>query len=450
MPVRELNTSTKIETAPAPVKPGVLLYHAPRVSGHSGIALRVARGKRGGVQRTILVVARGPDRKERRVHVSDWPPGEGVSLSDILTRGCVIRDRVKKGLDPYPPDVESAKAEPTLREIWKWYEETHGPNKKPSTRENDKRIWRVHIEPQLGGKLPSDLTYDVLKRWYAAVAKKSIVNANRAYQLVKAVFNAARRKWRKAGKANAGPPEWALANPLDVIGPEDRMPEPERIVVLTPAERERLLACIREYPPLPPQKSCDENSEPGPKWLSMKQSANCLLLIALTGCRKREALDAHWDEFDLDNGYWTIPASRTKQSRMTRIPLLPDALSHIKKLHADRTSDILVFPQIGDATKSQDTLKRTWRTIIKQAKLTAVVNRANGTTSELRIHDLRHNFGTMAVEAGLPLEVVGKLLGHRQISTTQRYAHVHDGVLKAGVKQLAAFVTAQSNSGTNK
>jgi integrase len=446
MPVRELNTSTKIETAPAPVKPGVLLYHAPRVSGHSGIALRVARGKRGGVLRTILVIARGPDRKERRVHVSDWPPGEGISLNDILTRACVIRERIKKGLDPYPADVETAKTEPALREIWKWYEGTHGPNKKPSTRENDQRLWRVHIEPQLGGKQPSDLTYDVLKRWYSAIAKSSVVNANRAYKLIKAVFNAARRKWRTAGKASAGPPNWALANPLDVIGPEDRKPEPERIVVLTPAERELLLRCIRDYPPRPERKSGDDTDDPGIRWQSMKQSGNCLLLIALTGCRKREALDARWDEFDLNTGYWTIPASRTKQSRMTRIPLLPDALAHVKKLYAERISDTLVFPQIGDATKSQDTLKRSWRTIIKQAGLTAVVNHANGTTSELRIHDLRHNFGTVAVEAGLPLEVVGKLLGHSQISTTQRYAHVHDAVVKAGVEKLADYVAAHTST----
>ena len=429
MPIRELNTSTKIETAPAPTKPGFRLYHAPRVSGHAGIVLRVTRGRAGGVRRTIQVVTRGPDRREHRAFVSDWPVAEGKTLASTLARACEMRERIKKGLPPYPPDTMEAEiAVPQLCQIWARYLKTHTPDKKPSTASNDERLWRLHIAPSLGNKRPEELTYDVIKRWYRAVAAKSVVNANRSFKLLKAVLNAAKRKWKEP---------WARENPCDVLGPEDRKQETGRVIVIAREQRAKLIQCIAEHPLSKPAKAGREKDEPNIRTLAMRQSANCLLLIALTGCRKHEALDAKWSEFDLQNGFWNIPATRTKQARSIRIPLLPDALNHVKSLFDKRVSDTLLFPQGGDATKTQDTLKRSWRTIVKRAGLSAVINLEDGSVSEFRIHDLRHAFGTLAVEAGLPLEVVGGLLGHSQVSTTRRYAHIHDRILEAGVAKIA-------------
>ena len=126
MPIRELNTSTKIETAPAPAKPGFRLYHAPRVSGHAGIVLRVTRGRNGSVGRAIQVIARGPDRRERRIFVSSWPPPAGEALSEVLRRACEMRERIKKGLNPYPPERDAESAVPVLDAIWLRYRKTRG------------------------------------------------------------------------------------------------------------------------------------------------------------------------------------------------------------------------------------------------------------------------------------------------------------------------------------
>ncbi len=438
MPVRELNTSTKIETAPAPAKPGHRIYHAPRVSSDAGIALRVARGKNGGVKRTIQVIARDPERRERRAFVTDWPPADGQSLNEVMARAREIRDRIRKGLTPYPPAPQEEKAEPTLSEIWKRYEKATSSTKRPSTVSYYESLWRLHIGPHIGQKRPSDLTYDEIRRWYDKLAKKSTVNANRGYKLVKAVLNFAKLKWKEP---------WARENPLDVLGTEDRHRERKRTIILTKEQRETLLQCIREHPVVIPAKTSKrKEDEPDIQFLAKRQSADCLLLIALTGCRKGEALDARWNEFDLEGGFWNIPATRNKQKKLTRIPLLPAALAHVRALHEKRVSDTLVFPQGRDATKAQDTLKRSWRTIITRAGITKITNHDDGSVGELRIHDLRHVFGTTAVEAGLGLEVVAGLLGHSQISTTQRYAHVHDKVLKAGIDKLAAHL----GSGTAK
>ena len=433
MPTRELNTATKIETAPAPSKPGFRIYHAPRVSGHSGLALRVVRGETGTVSRTLQVITRGPDRREQRIFVSSWPLASDQVLSDVLLRACEIRDRIKKGLPAYPPAPadDAQEAEPSVKQIWLRYTKAHASDQKASTVKNDDRLWRCHIEPVLGGKRPSELTYDNLKKWYQDIAAKSVANANRSYQVLKAAFNFSSRKW---------PAPWAQRNPLELLGPEDRKPEKVRTIVLNAKSYNRLMACIREHPvstPKPPRPR-----KRGTRYLSERQTADCLLLIALTGCRKREALDAHWAEFDLSTGVWTIPAVRTKQARTVRLPLVSEALEHLKNLYARRSGDALVFPQSRDPKKAQNSLKKGWATIIKRAGLTEVINLEDGTSGPLRIHDLRHVFGTSAAEAGLRLEVIAGLLGHSQLSTTRRYVAIHDEILKAGASQLGAHLKA--------
>ena len=56
---------------------------------------------------------------------------------------------------------------------------------------------------------------------------------------------------------------------------------------------------------------------------------------------------------------------------------------------------------------------------------------------DVRIHDLRHTFASLLVSGGASLEMIGKLLGHTQMQTTQRYAHLLDAPLKAGVDAVA-------------
>ncbi|MFN9148315.1 MAG: tyrosine-type recombinase/integrase, partial [Hyphomonadaceae bacterium] len=52
---------------------------------------------------------------------------------------------------------------------------------------------------------------------------------------------------------------------------------------------------------------------------------------------------------------------------------------------------------------------------------------------DLRLHDLRHSFASFAAEAGASLQLIGKALGHTQIKTTERYAHLRDDPLQAMV-----------------
>ena len=59
---------------------------------------------------------------------------------------------------------------------------------------------------------------------------------------------------------------------------------------------------------------------------------------------------------------------------------------------------------------------------------------------DVRIHDLRHTFASLLVSGGASLEMIGRLLGHTQIGTTQRYAHLIDSPLRAGVNAVGEIL----------
>jgi site-specific recombinase XerD len=71
-------------------------------------------------------------------------------------------------------------------------------------------------------------------------------------------------------------------------------------------------------------------------------------------------------------------------------------------------------------------VRRFWAQIQKTCEL-----------SDVHIHDLRHTFASLLVSGGASLEMIGKLLGHSQIQTTLRYAHLMDSPLRAGVDAVA-------------
>lgn len=64
---------------------------------------------------------------------------------------------------------------------------------------------------------------------------------------------------------------------------------------------------------------------------------------------------------------------------------------------------------------------------------------------DVRIHDLRHTFASLLVSGGASLEMIGRLLGHTQIGTTQRYTHLIDATLRAGVNAVGEMLNLRLN-----
>ena len=85
----------------------------------------------------------------------------------------------------------------------------------------------------------------------------------------------------------------------------------------------------------------------------------------------------------------------------------------------------------GSAEKPRSDLKKPWSAIRRHAGLEG-----------LRIHDLRHSFASVGAGAGLGLPIVGKLLGHTQASTTQKYAHLDNDPLRRASNAIGATIAA--------
>lgn len=145
--------------------------------------------------------------------------------------------------------------------------------------------------------------------------------------------------------------------------------------------------------------------------------SNVIRLLLLTGSRRNEVLYATWDQFDLEMGVWTKPAHTTKQRRMEHLPLSTSALDILIKMKDESISPFL-FPGKVPGRPLQE-IKKSWDTIRKKAGI-----------PDVRLHDLRHTHASHLVSSGLSLSIVGKLLGHTQASTTQRYAHLADEPLR--------------------
>ena len=150
-------------------------------------------------------------------------------------------------------------------------------------------------------------------------------------------------------------------------------------------------------------------------------------MLIVTGARKREVLDARWEDVDLERRSWRIHT--TKLGRARHVPLSDGAISVLQSV-----------PRIGGCAwvfanpktqKPYVTVQGSWDTSRRAAGL-----------ADLRMHDLRHSFASFLVNAGRTLYEVQHLLGHTQIKTTQRYSHLSQHTLldasNAATRALAA------------
>lgn len=140
----------------------------------------------------------------------------------------------------------------------------------------------------------------------------------------------------------------------------------------------------------------------------------CLILMFLlaTGARLNEALCAKWNQVDVPNKGWRIPAKNSKSKKVKSLPLNTSALWVLEQLTTRGDSEFL-FPS-PITGKSFVTITRVWYRLRAEA----------GLPDNVRIHDLRHTFASRMVSAGRSLFDVQQLLGHADARTSQRYAHL--------------------------
>lgn len=140
-------------------------------------------------------------------------------------------------------------------------------------------------------------------------------------------------------------------------------------------------------------------------------------LIALTGCRKSEILTLEWRFYRDGNVH--LPDSKTGPRTVRLCQTARDILDRLPR------SSRFVFPMKSRRT-SRDWLDGFWFRARKEAEI-----------ADVRLHDLRHSYASMALLSGESIRAVGRLLGHERPSTTLKYAHLSDASVREAVDALA-------------
>ena len=265
-----------------------------------------------------------------------------------------------------------------------------------------KRGWRTnismlksHILPEFGTLFLDEITQIAIIQFHCAMRDKgyATVTCNSAVIMLRYMFNLA-KKWGMNG---------AESNPAKGIALFQVNNQRERF--LTRSEVQALKDAINE----------SEN-------LQLK---HIVVLLLLTGCRKRELLDAKWEHFDIERCIWRIPTS--KSGKLRYVPLSNAVIEILKNLpRFEGCPYVLPNPQTH---RPFNTIYISWNTARNRAGM-----------PDLRMHDLRHSFASFLINSGISLYEVQNILGHSQISTTQRYAHLSQDRLVAAANAAANAV----------
>ena len=164
----------------------------------------------------------------------------------------------------------------------------------------------------------------------------------------------------------------------------------------------------------------DANSQLMPSWI-----IKCLVC---TGMRLREVTDGRWAEVDLEAGIWRVPAERSK-SKKAIIKFLSDSTKYVLQQVGTRGKSEFIFPN-PQTDKPYTTITRVWYRLRKLA----------GIPSNVRLHDLRHTYASLLVQAGRSLYEAQRLMSHQDHRSTMRYAHLAPKTLQEAANAVSIIV----------
>jgi integrase len=153
-------------------------------------------------------------------------------------------------------------------------------------------------------------------------------------------------------------------------------------------------------------------------------------LLILTGARLREILHARLAQIDFERGILFLSDSKTGRKPIYLNAPALEVLASLPRIEGNPH----IIPGAKEGQPRHD-LKKPWDAVCKAAGLAG-----------LRLHDLRHSHASVGAGAGLSLPLIGKLLGHSQAATTQRYAHLANDPVRAASETIGATIKAALDS----
>jgi integrase len=348
-------------------------------------------------------------------------------------RALEYRQQVRDGIDPQAERKQVANDGHMVNELADEYLSKHAArHKRASSAKNDAYMLKGIIRPRLGPRPVSAIDRETIEQLHheiggTAEEPAAPTQANRVLSLLRKMFNKA-VEWG-----------WRADNPASKIKP---YPEDKNNDWLSEEQVARLKVALNNY--------------------QDQDVANAFRLLIYTGARQPEVLNAEWKSFNLDRApcTWDKKSADVKEDEQSILPLNDAASALLRRMYAERDPACpylfpapppLVARPGGYESKHSPTrqgLLSQWRTICKRAGLaeTARAPRPKGAKPSWRrhvkplyvVHVLRHTFASQLASEGESLEVIGKLLGHKNPKTTQRYAHLKPEALLRAANRIKA------------
>ncbi|MEQ1756636.1 MAG: site-specific integrase [Micropepsaceae bacterium] len=320
-----------------------------------------------------------------------------VTQEKARIRAFEILSEAKGGRDP-AKDHDRARRAPTVRGLGERFLKEHVTVRcKPRTQTEYKRSVELFINPKIGTRNTTDIERKDISELHHGL-RHIPYQANRTLGVLSKMFNLAE--------------VWGLrpdgSNPCLHV---KKYPEHKRERFLSSAEFAALGQVLREVEA--------DGSE-------TQSAVDAIRLLMLTGCRLGEIMTLQWAHVDLKNRELRLPDSKTGAKVVHLGKAAALVLKRIKKL--DDNPFVITGRKPGCRLTD---LQHPWQRIRKRAKLDA-----------LRIHDLRHSYASGALALGEGLPMIGKLLGHTQVQTTARYAHLANDPIKAAAGLVSDTIGA--------
>ena len=325
--------------------------------------------------------------KGRQRFITIGPHGP-ITAEQARIRAFEILSEAKGGRDP-AKELDQGRRAPTVKGLGERFLKEHVALRcKPTTQTEYKRSVELFINPKLGTRKVTDIERKDIAELHHEL-QHIPYQANRTLGVLSKMFNLAE--------------VWCLrpdgSNPCRHV---KKYAEQRRERFLDAAEIAELGRALHEAE--------QDGSE-------TKAAVNAIRLLMLTGCRLNEIMTLKWDYVDLKARELRLPDSKTGAKV---VPFGKTAAAVLKKIETLEDNPYVITGKKPGGRLTD--LQHPWRRIRSKAKL-----------DDVRIHDLRHSYASGALALGEGLSMIGKLLGHTQVQTTARYAHLaRDPVNTAG------------------
>lgn len=327
------------------------------------------------------------------------------------------------------PHAQSDRARTAIRvaEAVESYLRQVDAKKKPRTAAEYRRLFERYILPAIGTMALADVTPTVVSRLHHKL-RKAPVQANRVLARLSGFFSWCRDRTLI---------DRSTPNPCASV---EHYREQARERFLSGPEVARLGDALNRAAtaglPQPPRRSKPAATGPTAKHRARSTAGRpipanpfavgAIRLALLTGMRRSEVLTLRWSEVDWDRAMLRLADSKTGAKV---VPIGAPALALLDALPRIEGSKYVFASE--DVSRPLESVRRVWDAVRLAAKL-----------DDVRFHDLRHSFASFLADQGESLPLIGSLLGHKDVSTTQRYAHLVDDRRRA-----AADATAERLAG---